>query len=156
MRITFDRTIPTVLSDEQLWRLLVLSFRNSDESPIWPHDLETIRSAAVESGALVRSVYKGPGGMQSHVTYRLADVKPGRRLSYFAEPSHPLRGGGTVEVSATPTGSVLHWYGGYEVPWRLPALAAAVFTRGYFTGRFFGTLERKLGEWGRGEEYHNE
>ncbi len=61
MRITFDRTIPTVLSDEQLWRLLVLSFRNSDESPIWPHDLETIRSASVESGALVRAVYKGPG-----------------------------------------------------------------------------------------------
>lgn len=154
MRITFDHTIPTVLSDEQLWRLLVLSFRNSDESPIWPHDLETIRSAAVESGALVRAVYRGPGGLRSQVTYRLADVAPGRRLSYVAEPSHPLRGGGTVEVSATPTGSVLHWHGGYDVPWRLSALAAAAFTRGYFAGRFFGTLERKLRAWEA--KYHNE
>ncbi len=130
MRITFDRTIPTVLSDEQLWRLLVLSFRNSDESPIWPHDLETIRSAQVETGALVRAVYKGPGGMQSHVTYRFDAVEPGRRLRYVAEPSHPLRGGGAVEILPAPAGCVLH-------------------------GRFFGTLEEKLREWERGMKYHS-
>ena len=153
MRITFDRTIPTVLSDEQLWRLLVLSFRNSDESPIWPHDLETIRSAAVESDALVRAVYKGPGGMRSHVTYRLADVAPGRRLSYVAEPSHPLRGGGTVEILPAPAGCLVHWYGGDDVPWRPAALAAAAFTRGYFAGRFFVALERKLRVWEA--EYHS-
>jgi hypothetical protein len=153
MRITFDHTISTALSSEQLWDLLEQSFRNSDASPIWPHALESIRSAQVETGALVRAVYKGPGGVQSHVTYRFDAVEPGRRLSYVAEPSHPLRGGGTVEVSAAPIGSVLHWYGGYEVPWRLPALTAAAFTRGYFAGRFFGTLERKLGAWER--EDHN-
>jgi hypothetical protein len=155
MRITFDRTIPTVLSDEQLWRLLVLSFRNSDESPIWPHDLETIRSASVESGALVRAVYKGPGGMQSHVTYRLADVEPGRRLRYVAEPSHPLRGGGAVEILPAPAGCVLHWYGAYDVPWRPAALAAAAFTRLYFAWRFFAVLEEKLREWEAEGEYHN-
>jgi hypothetical protein len=155
MRITFDRTIPTVLSDEQLWRLLVLSFRNSDESPIWPHDLETIRSAQVETGALVRATYKGPAGMQSHVTYRFADVESGRRLRYVAEPSHPLRGGGTVEILPGPAGCVLHWHGAYDVPWRPAALAAAAFTRLYFAWRFFAVLEEKLREWEAEGEYHN-
>jgi hypothetical protein len=144
MRITFDRTIPTILSDEQLWQLLVLSFRNSDESPIWPHDMEAIRSAAVASGALVSAVYKGPGGMQSQVTYRFADVEPGRRLRYVAEPTHPLRGGGTVEILPALSGCRLHWFGAYDVPWRPTALAAAAYTRVYFARRFFAVLEEKL------------
>lgn len=144
MRIAFDHTIATTIDRTQLWALLEQAFRNSDASPIWPHALESIRSAQVETGALVRAVYKGPAGMQSHVTYRLADVEPGRRLRYVAEPSHPLRGGGTVEVVSAPAGSLLHWFGGYEVPWRPAAMAAAVFTRLYFTGKFFTTLEEKL------------
>lgn len=144
MRITFDHTIDTTLSSEQLWGLVEQGFRNSDASPIWPHALESIRSAQVETGALVRAIYKGPAGMQSHVTYRFADVEPGQRLRYVAEPSHPLHGGGTVEVSSTPTGSTLHWHGAYDVPWRPAALAAAVFTQLYFTARFFATLEDKL------------
>ncbi len=63
MRITFDHTIDTTLGSEQLWALLEQSFRNSDASPIWPHALESIRSARVETGALARAIYKGPGGM---------------------------------------------------------------------------------------------
>jgi hypothetical protein len=145
MRISFDHTIVTTLNREQLWSLLELSFRNSDASPIWPHALESIRSARVETGALVRAIYKAPGGLQSHVTYRFAEVEPGRRLRYVAEPSHPLRGGGTVEILPAPDGCLLHWYGGYDVPWRPAALAAAVFTRAFFAGRFFATLEEKLG-----------
>ncbi len=147
MRITFDHTIATALSPGQLWQLLEQSFRNSDESPIWPHELETVRSAAVEAGALVRATYKGPAGIRSHVTYRFAEVEPGRKLRYVAEPSHPLRGGGTVEVTSAPTGSLLHWHGGYEVPWRPSALAAAAFTQGYFVRRFFTTLAEKLRAW---------
>ena len=144
MRIAFDHTIATPLSHEQLWALLEQAFRNSDASPIWPHALESIRSARVETDALVRATYKGPGGVQSHVTYRLAEVEPGRKLRYEAEPSHPLRGGGTVEILPAPAGCLLHWYGGYDVPWRPAALAAAAFTRGYFARRFFRTLEEKL------------
>ncbi len=147
MRITFDHTIETTLSSEQLWALLEQSFRNSDASPIWPHALESIRSAQVETGALVRAVYKGPGGMQSPVTYRFDAVEPGRRLSYVAETSHPLRGGGTVEILHAPAGCLLHWYGSYDVPRRPAALAAAAFTRLYFAGRFFATLEEKLRAW---------
>lgn len=144
MHIAFDHTIATPLSQEQLWALLEQAFRNSDASPIWPHALESIRSAGVETDALVRATYKGPGGVQSHVTYRLAEVEPGRKLRYEAEPSHPLRGGGTVEILPAPDGCLLHWYGGYDVPWRPAALAAAAFTRGYFARRFFSTLEEKL------------
>jgi uncharacterized protein YndB with AHSA1/START domain len=147
MRISFDHTIATTLSREQLWALLEQAFRNSDASPIWPHALESIRSAQVEKGALVRATYKGPGGVQSHVTYRLAEVEPGRKLRYEAEPSHPLRGGGTVEILAEPDGCRLRWHGGYVVPWRPGALAAAMFTRSYFTRRFFQTLEEKLAQW---------
>ncbi|HSN77316.1 MAG TPA: SRPBCC family protein [Anaerolineae bacterium] len=147
MRISFDHTIATTLSREQLWALVEQSFRNSDASPIWPHALESIRSAQVETGALVRATYKGPADMQSHVTYRFVQVEPGRQLSYVAEPSHPLRGGGTVEILPAPAGCVLHWHGAYDVPWRPAALAAALFTRAYFAGRFFGTLEEKLREW---------
>ncbi len=147
MRIAFDRTIATTLSREQLWALLDQAFRNSDSSPIWPHDLESIRSAQVETGALVRATYKGPAGMQSHVTYRFADVEAGRLLRYVAEPSHPLRGGGTVEILHAPAGCLLHWYGSYDVPRRPAALAAAAFTRLYFAGRFFATLEEKLRAW---------
>lgn len=154
MRIAFDRTIPTQISCEQLWALLEQAFRHSDSSPIWPHDLESLRAAQVENGALVRATYKGPAGMRSYVTYRLAGVEPGVRLSYVAEPSHPLRGGGTVEILPVPAGCVLHWYGGYEVPWRPAAVAAAVFTRGYFARRFFETLETKLRVWER--EYPSE
>ena len=102
MRIAFDHTIASTLSTDQLWHLLVQSFRNSDESPIWPHGLESVRSAQVEAGALVRATYKTPGGLRSNVTYRFAEVEPGRRLRYETEPSHPLRGGGTVEVLAAP------------------------------------------------------
>ena len=156
MRISFDYTIATTLSREQLWALLELSFRNSEASPIWPHGLESIRAAQVETGALVRAIYKGPGGLQSHVTYRLADVEPGRRLRDVAEPSHPLRGGGTVEILPAPAGCVLRWYGAYDVPWRPAALAAALFTRAYFAGRFFATLEEKLRTWERGAEYYSE
>lgn len=144
MHITFDHRIATTLNCQQLWALLEQSFRNSDASPIWPHALESIHSAQVETGALVRAVYKGPAGLQSRVTYRLADVEPGRRLRYVAEPSHPLRGGGTVEILPAPAGCQLHWFGGYDVPWRPAALAAAAFTRGYFARRFFRTLEEKL------------
>lgn len=144
MRIAFDHTIATALSAEQLWQLLVQSFRNSDESPIWPHDFESVRSAQVETGALVRAVYKMPGGLRSNVTYRFALVEPGRRLRYETEPSHPLRGGGTVEVQAAQAGSLLHWHGGYDVPWRPQALFAAAFTRLYFEGKFFAALESNL------------
>lgn len=155
MHIAFDHTIATALSCEQLWALLEQAFRNSDSSPIWPHALESIRSAQVATGALVRAVYKGPAGMQSHVTYRLAGVEPGVRLSYVAEPSHPLRGGGTVELLPAPAGCVLHWYGGYDVPWRPAALAAAAFTRLYFAGQFFAVLEEKLRQWEAEPENHS-
>lgn len=144
MRIAFDHTIATALSTDQLWQLLVLSFRNSDKSPIWPHGLESVRSAQVETGALVRAMYKMPGGLRSNVTYRFAEVEPGRRLRYETEPSHPLRGGGTVDVLPATKGSLLHWYGGYDVPWRPQALFAAAFTRLYFEARFFAALERNL------------
>ena len=144
MRITFDHTITSILSSDQLWQLIVQSFRNSDASPIWPHGLESVRSAQVEAGALVRATYKTPGGLKSNVTYRFVEVEPGRRLRYETEPSHPLRGGGTVDVLAAPAGSLLHWYGGYDVPWRLQGLFAAAFTRLYFEGRFFAALESNL------------
>lgn len=149
MRITFDRTIVTSLSSAHLWELLDLSFRDSDASPIWPRALESIRSARVETGTLVQATYKGPGGMQSHVTYRFAEVEPGRRLRYVAEPSHPLRGGGTVEISLAPTGCLLRWYGRYDVSWRPSAWAAAAFTKLYFAGRFFAVFEEKLRGWER-------
>lgn len=144
MRIAFDHIIVTGMSADQLWQVLVLSFRNSDTSPIWPHALESVRSAQVETGALVRATYKMPGGLQSNVTYRFAEVEPGRRLRYEAEPPHPLRGGGTVEVLPAPAGSLLHWTGEYDVPRRPAAWVAAGFTRFYFTERFFAALESKL------------
>lgn len=153
MRIAFDHSIATALSADQLWLLLVQSFRNSDECPIWPHELESIRSAQVAVGALVRATYKAPGGLQSNVSYRFAEVEPGGRLRYVAEPAHPLRGGGTVEILPALAGCVLRWYGEYDVPWRPSALAAAAFTRGYFARRFFATLEEKLREWEG--EYHS-
>jgi hypothetical protein len=157
MRISFDHTITSTLSNKHLWNLLDLSFRNSDASPIWPHDLESIRSASVETGALVRATYKGPGGMRSQVTYRFVDVEPGQRLRYVAEPTHPLHGGGTVEILHAPVGCVLRWYGSYDVPWRPAALAAAAFTRMYFAGRFFAMLEKKLRGWeAEGARYHSE
>lgn len=156
MHISFDHRIATTFSGEQLWALLEQAFRNSDASPIWPHALESIRSARVETGALARAIYKGPAGMQSHASYRFADVAPGRRLRYVAEPSHPLRGGGTVEILSAPAGCLLHWYGMYDVPWRPAALAAAAFTRLYFEGRFFALLEEKLRGWEKETEYASE
>lgn len=144
MRIAFDYTIPTVLSSEALWALLRQSFRNSDESPIWPRELETVRAAAVEPGALVRATYRGPAGFQARATYRFAEVEPGRRLRYEAEPSHPLRGGGTVEIQPMKNGSLLRWHGEYRLRPRPTALVAALFTQFYFRGRFFAELRRRL------------
>ncbi|MCS6845221.1 MAG: SRPBCC family protein [Caldilineales bacterium] len=144
MPITFDHTIPTTLSRDALWALLRQSFRNSDESPIWPHELETVRSAAVEPGALVRAIYRGPLGFNAQAEYRFAEVEPGRRLRYEAAASHPLRGGGLVEIEPTDAGSLLRWRGEYRLRPRPTALVAALFTRLYFQGRFFAELRRRL------------
>ncbi len=79
------------------------------------------------------------------MTYRFAEVEPAAAALRDGAVTHPLRGGGTVEVLAAPAGSLLHWYGGYDVPWRPQALFAAAFTRLYFEeGRFFAALESNL------------
>ena len=144
MQITFDHEIATSLSPDRLWELLAQAFRNSDESPIWPRALERVRSEEVVAGASVSATYHTPVGPDSEVTYRFAEVEPGRRLRYASEPDHPMRGGGAVEIESVEGGSLLRWTGGYQLSWRPQSLAAAAFTRLYFEGRFFTALEANL------------
>lgn len=117
--------------------------------------MELIRSAQVETGALVRATYKGPAGLQSHVTYRLAGVEPGVRLSYVADPSHPLRGGGTGGNGGA--GRAVRCIGlgrmtchGGQRRWQRRRLRGCT-SRG-------GSLPRwraNWGEWEEGKEYHS-
>jgi hypothetical protein len=144
MQITFDHEILTSIPPTALWELLVQAFRNSDESPLWPHALERVRSNQVAQGALVRATYHLPLGPGSEVTYRFAQVQPGRMLRYASEPGHPMRGGGTVQVLPAAGGSLLRWTGGYDLSWRPRSLLAAAFTRFYFEQRFFAALEANL------------
>ncbi len=116
--LTFDHKIETHLSSVQLWDLLTSALRGDMTSGFWPTRYSTI-SGQVEENGLITEVVFG----SSTVKYRLSNVIPGERLTYSPLPGEAMQGLSHIEVSplargdssADQVGSVLHWYGSYEV-----------------------------------------
>ncbi|MCX7706670.1 MAG: hypothetical protein N2204_01505, partial [Anaerolineae bacterium] len=96
-RLSLRREIATSLPPARLWAYLEAAFRDSTASPLWPNELETLRSAGLTAGAQVTATYKTPLGASSH-TYTIGEYSPGQGFTYLTGPGHPLQGGGRVLI----------------------------------------------------------
>lgn len=139
-RLAVRRAIPTSLPSAALWEYLEAAFRDSTTSPLWPNELETLRSAGLAAGAPVTATYATPFGASSH-TYTIGEYSPGQGFTYLTGPEHPLRGGGRVLLQPAANGTTLVWAVDYT--YRGLSLSA-LFVRFYFVPRFFAALEANL------------
>ncbi len=139
-RLALRREIPTSLATGALWDYLEAAFRDSATSPLWPNELETLRSTGLAAGAQVTATYKTPFGVSTH-TYTIGECSPGRGFTYLTGPEHPLQGGGRVLLQPTAKGTMLVWSVDYT--YRGVSLSA-LFVRFYFVPRFFARLEANL------------
>lgn len=139
-RLALRREIPTSLSAGALWNHLEAAFRDSATSPLWPNELETLRSPGLATGAQVTATYKTPFGASTH-TYTIGQCSPGQGFTYLTGPEHPLQGGGRVLLQPTAKGTTLVWSVDYT--YRGVSLSA-LFVRFYFVPRFFARLEANL------------
>ncbi len=139
-RLSVRREIKTRMPPAQLWALLETAFRDSTASPLWPNELETLRSTGLAAGAQVTATYKTPLGASSH-TYAIGEYSPGQGFTYLTGPEHPLQGGGRVLLRPTGEGTTLVWSVDYT--YRGVSLSA-LFVRLYFVPRFFARLEANL------------
>jgi hypothetical protein len=116
--LTFDHKIETTLPSGQLWDLLTAALGGNMTNGFWPTRYSTI-SGSVEENGIVTEVVFG----SSTVKYRLSNLIPGERLTYSPLPGEAMQGRSHIEISPLAeqgpgngeVGSVLHWYGSYEV-----------------------------------------
>ena len=139
-RLTVRREITTRLPPSALWSLLAAAFEDSETGPLWPNELETLRSPGLAAGAQVTATYKTPFGASSH-TYTIGEYSPGQGFTYRTGPGHPLQGGGRVLILPAGSDSTLLWTVDYSYRGVSPA---ALFVRLYFVPRFFAQLEKNL------------
>lgn len=139
-RLAMHREIVTPLLAGALWEHLEAAFRDSPASPLWPNELETLRSAGLAAGTEVTATYKTPFGVSTH-TYTIGEYSPGQGFTYLTGPEHPLRGGGRVLLRPAADGTTLIWTVDYT--YRGLSLSA-LFVRFYFVPRFFARLEANL------------
>lgn len=139
-QLAVRREIVTRLPPDVLWDHLDAAFRDSMASPLWPNELETLRSAGLAAGAQVTATYKTPFGASSH-TYTIGEYGPGHGFTYLTGPEHPLQGGGRVLLQPAADGTTLVWAVDYT--YRGLSLSA-LFVRFYFVPRFFAVLEANL------------
>lgn len=141
--LTFDHKIETQMSSVQLWDLLTTALSGNMTNGFWPTRYSTI-SGQVEENGMVTEVVFG----SSMVKYRLSNVIPGQRLTYSPLPGEAMQGISHIEVSSLPakdspnpeSGSLLHWYGSYEVS----ALSPIGLTIRLYEQLFFRALSRNL------------
>lgn len=139
-RLALRREIPTSLSVSAFWDYLEAAFRDSTTSPLWPNELETLRSAGLAAGAPVTATYVTPFGASSH-TYTIGEYSPNQGFTYLTGPAHPLQGGGRVLLQPAAGGTTLVW----SVDYTYRGLSlSALFVRFYFVPRFFARLEANL------------
>lgn len=144
LKIEFDRIIESSLPKQELWRLMRQAFEAPHQSPIWPVELEEVDTIELAQGATVTATYK-IGPFKGKPSYKITDFESERRFSYGSDPSHPLKGGATVEVLEREAGrSALRWSGSYRARLHLLGPAAYVFVKFYFLDHFFTRLTRKL------------
>lgn len=116
--LTFDHKIETSLSSGQLWDLLTSALGGDMTNGFWPTRYSTI-SGQVEENGIVTEVVFG----SSTVRYRLSNLIPGERLTYSPLPGEAMQGLSHIEIRPLAehepgkgeAGSILHWYGSYEV-----------------------------------------
>ncbi len=145
LALRHEERIPTSLSADALWQLLVEAFEDSKQSPLWPEGLETLRALdGVHAGAQLAATYK-MGPARARQVYTLPIVDPSARvLSYETGPDHPLSGGGRVSIEPVGAGARLCWRFDYELRLRLSSPAIALFIKLWFEARFFEALKNNL------------
>lgn len=144
LKIEFDRTIESSLPKQELWRLIRQAFEAPHQSPIWPVKLEEVETIELAQGATVTATYK-VGPFEAHPSYTITKFQPDRGFSYGSDPSHPLKGGASVEVLHRPTGeSALRWSGSYRARLHPLGPGAYAFVKFYFLDHFFTRLTKKL------------
>ena len=144
MNIEFSQTIQSTFDAEHLWRLVVEAFEFSQQSPLWPNDLESLRCEELEEGAAVRAVYHiGPLDIPQQHRIQTFD-RDARTMAYRTGPDNPLDGGGRLNVEPIERGSQLCWTGEYVTGSRPDSFGAVVFIKGWFERRFFDQLEENL------------
>lgn len=139
-RLVLRRELTAPLAPEAVWAHLEAAFRDSTTSPLWPNELETLRSDGLAAGAQVTATYSMPFGASSHV-YTIDDYSTGQGFTYLTGPRHPLQGGGRVLLAPSTGGTTLIWSVDYT--YRGISLSA-LFVRYYFVPRFFARLEANL------------
>ena len=138
-QLRFDQTIQTKYDANTLFRMMENAFTDSASTEFWPNDLEMVKSKGPHLGAPIQVTYKSAIG-ETTLHYTISDRQE-RQFSYQAAPSHPLKGGGTVVVIEAEQGAQLRWYGQFSYRGFSPA---AVWTKYYFSPKFFATLEKNL------------
>lgn len=136
-----EREIKTALDSDILWSLLSEAFTDSIQSPIWPHQLETIESAALEEGGTARATYYLPFNRKSTLTYIFVAVNQKKSFQYQTQIGHPLTGYGTVSLKSINGGSSIIWQLNYQYQ---GISLAILFLRFYFLPRFFEALENNI------------
>jgi hypothetical protein len=138
--LRFCHEIPTLLSPKELWNQLELAMTDSDKSPIWPHDLESIKSNGLIADGLVTATYFSIFGSDTK-KYRFIEVDPYRSFTYSPQPPHAFSGVIKVSLIEEPKGAKLIWKGEYHYS-GFPL--AYWYFKLFFEKRFFSSLERNL------------
>jgi len=151
--LTFDHKIETQLSSTQLWDLLTTALSGNMDSGFWPTRYSTISGQVEENGTVTEVVFGS-----STVRYRLSNVIPGQRLTYSPLPGEAMQGISHIEVSPLPgtdpakveSGSLLHWYGSYQVS----SLSPIGLTIRLYEQLFFRALSSNLEKLAAGGPHH--
>ncbi|MCC5943968.1 MAG: hypothetical protein JJT94_03480 [Bernardetiaceae bacterium] len=140
--ILFDHTIHTNFDTDTLWDFIHTAFTDSNKSPIWVHQLETLETAGIlQAGSYVQATYHTPLGDKAK-TYRIHDLEEGKWLTYETEdPENPLQGGAIIKIVQGIQGADLQWQGSYKFK-GMPQ--EALFFKLYFETRFFELLAQNI------------
>lgn len=146
--VTFDRRFEVAAPPDDVWDVLVRSFEDSTDSPIWPRTLEQVSTPKMMKGANVDATYRLGRLGDSEQAYRIVEFEPAQHtLTYRNGYGHPLEGGATVEIRPTEAGSSVRWSGHYRVTLTPRSQISAAFVRFVFLNRFFDLLERRSTYW---------
>lgn len=134
--LSFDQRVQSELPPTRVWELLTAALSGDEKNGLWPTRYSTISGQVVEGGQITEVVFGW-----SKIRYRLSNVVAGKRLTYSPLPGEPMVGRSHIEVQESlGGGSVIHWFGTYEVS----ALSPRGIVLRLYEQLFFHSFERNL------------
>ncbi|MFL5346930.1 MAG: SRPBCC family protein [Hyalangium sp.] len=133
----FTETISTTLPPELVWAEFTRTLKNSQEGPLWPNEVSTVRvlQLPIAQGSVLAERITLTGMM---VHYRLMRFEPPRLLEYAALQGHHLAGGAVVSIESSAGKTTLRWQGEYR------ASEASLAQLDRFRVAFFSGLARQF------------